>query len=633
MTRVQLLAAVVTGTAVLVLYRATLLPGFDFGDTGFFQTMVGSATLTPRDAYPLYFGIGNLFVWLSGSEPAHALNLASAVEGAVACGVIVLVGAELSGSLAAGVAASLLFAASYTFWSQSIIAEVYALHMTFVALTLLLVLEWARQPTMGRLALFLAVYALGFGNHLSMILLFPGYLFFALFAQPGRWREMLRPHIVALAVCVAAAGSLQYTWNLRGLWQAPIPPRGLIDAMQTFWFDVTKGDWRETMVMNVPRSILANRLAMYAFDVRQQFGWVAVFAPIGLARLFACDSRRALLMILLYAVNAAFAYTYNVGDTHVFYLPSHLMLALLVAPGIVLGANAVARMASLRRHRAAILAVASGIVALVAAGRMYRDFPALDRSADDRPARVLAEMTAGLDDGHAILLADLNWQLVNGLAYFSKVVRRDLVYAWMPQVLLYAPALIRDNLAIGRDVALTARARDELQRAYGPLLPTVVDDRVHPRPMSAVARDVPRGTRYVLCVLRPTHEFGVDLADLNQAVRTLTGGSLPMPDGAYTALAGLAGSAPVLTAASATPFRQTARIGDVPVEVRMESWLAFDTIRRMGFGQVVAARRHTLIVERGISFATFDEDGRPLSTEYAGNIFAPEARYLVSRGS
>ena len=40
----------------------------------------------------------------------------------------------------------------------------------------------------------------------------------------------------------------------------------------------------------------------------------------------------------------------------------------------------------------------------------------------------------------------------------------------------------------------------------------------------------------------------------------------------------------------------------VRVDVRMESWLAFDTIRRMGFGQVVADRRHTLIVERGVSF-------------------------------
>ena len=41
----------------------------------------------------------------------------------------------------------------------------------------------------------------------------------------------------------------------------------------------------------------------------------------------------------------------------------------------------------------------------------------------------------------------------------------------------------------------------------------------------------------------------------------------------------------------------------------MDSWLASDTIRRMGFGHVVAARQHTLIVERGVSFVAFDDHG------------------------
>jgi hypothetical protein len=61
----------------------------------------------------------------------------------------------------------------------------------------------------------------------------------------------------------------------------------------------------------------------------------------------------------------------------------------------------------------------------------------------------------------------------------------------------------------------------------------------------------------------------------------------------------------------------------------MESWLAFDTIRRMGFGQIVARRRHALIVERGVSFVAFDAAGRPLRSGYAGGLFAPQPRYLI----
>ena len=57
----------------------------------------------------------------------------------------------------------------------------------------------------------------------------------------------------------------------------------------------------------------------------------------------------------------------------------------------------------------------------------------------------------------------------------------------------------------------------------------------------------------------------------------------------------------------------------------MESWLASDTIRRMGFGHVIAARRHTLIVERGVSFVAFDERGRAAPDGYAAEHLRPAA--------
>ena len=103
-----------------------------------------------------------------------------------------------------------------------------------------------------------------------------------------------------------------------------------------------------------------------------------------------------------------------------------------------------------------------------------------------------------------------------------------------------------------------------------------------------------------------------------------------MTDADYAAIAGVTGQAPALDVQSTRPFRQRLRIDQTDVEVRMDSWLTFDTIRRMGFGQVIAARHHTLIVERGVSFAAFDAAGRPLRTAYASNIFAPQPRYLVS---
>src|SRR5689334_10433309 len=136
-------AAVGVACTAFALYYATLLPGLDFGDTGSFQTVVAAPLITPRNAYPLYFALGKAMVWVTRMEPARALNVASALEGAIACGIVVLAAAELSGSAAASAAAALLFAVSYTFWSQAIIAEVYALHIACVAATLLLLLRWS----------------------------------------------------------------------------------------------------------------------------------------------------------------------------------------------------------------------------------------------------------------------------------------------------------------------------------------------------------------------------------------------------------------------------------------------------------------------------------------------------------
>ena len=630
-------AAAAAGVALLAfaLYHATLLPGLDFGDTPSFQVMGGESAITPRDGYPLYFGVGSLFVRAVGDR-AHGLNLASAVEAAAASGVIVVVAAELAGSLVAGVATALLFAGSYTFWSQAVITEVYALHILMVALTLWLLLRWEARPTLARLAAFFALFAIGFGNHLSMVLLLPGYTIFLLASAPRGWRSLFTPRIIAMASACAAAGALQYAWNIRSLWLAPLPPATFADAMRTFWFDVTKSDWRDTMMANVPRAMTAERLRMYVFDVGQQFGVaVPVVAMAGAIHLFRAAPRRAWLLGLLFVVNVVFALTYNVGDSHVFFLPSHLMIALFAAPGLVLIGELLPSPAKAGHHITSPASFVPVLAVLLACARIYQDYPALDRSGDTRPADVVSAITSGLDDRRSVLLADLNWQMENGLTYFAKYVHPELAFARMPDVLLYAPAFVRDNLAIGRDVALTERARDELVGAYGRLFSIERDPRVAVPSLVDLVRGLPRGTPYVMSVLKPTYEFTIDRDDVQNALQSLSAGSAPasgslMADD-YVAIAGVVGDRPEILSSS-QPFRASVHLGGMPgldVDIRMESWLTFDTIRRMGFGHVVARREHALIIERGVSFVALRADGRALRRGYTAGLFAPQARYLV----
>jgi hypothetical protein len=602
-----------------------MLPGVDFGDTGSIQTIAGSPVITSRDGYPLYFAIGDAVLWLTRAEPAHAMNLTSAIEGGAACGLFVLVSFEIGGVLPMAVAGALLFAVSYSFWSQCIIAEVYALHMAFVLATIYLLLRWERQPSTGRLAAVFACYALGFGNHLSMILLAPGIVAFLLLVEPRGWRYLFSPHIVLLAAGMALAGAAQYLWNLRTLWLTPNPPSSVWEALVTFWFDVTKSDWRETMVLNVPQSMIADHVAMYWFDLRQQFGMMIVpFALLGTGWLAATRPRRAVLLLGIYAANLIFAFSYNVGDAHVFYLPSHLMLALLASVAFARSAFTT----PLRQHSAFIARASAALLAVYALARGYRDFPALDRSHDTRPTEWLQSFTAGLDERTHLYLIDLNWQVANGLSYFTKSIAPNVLVARMRDVLPYAPALIIDNDEAGRRVVVNPQARRLLDQSYGPLVESSRDH--SPRTLSQVATDAPRGTRYVLCVLKPTRDFAIDVNDLTATVHWLTGGrDVDLPLDEYAAIAGIVGEPPALVAAADRPFTRTIDLHGVRVEVRMESWLNADTIRRMGFGQVVAARRHTLIVERGVSLAAFGDDGSPTIQTYAANLFERQPRYLV----
>src|SRR5262249_45660656 len=151
-------------------------------------------------------------------------------------------------------------------------------------------------------------------------------------------------------------------------------------------------------------------------------------------------------------------------------------------------------------------------------------YPALDRSGDTRPAELLARLTNGLDDRRSILIADLNWQIQNGLTYFAKVTRPEIAYARATDVLLFAPALVADNRAGGREVAATERARALVAAAYGPELPASVDPRVPVSTLAAAVANLDAGTRYVMCVLRPSRDLTLDATDLAQALQTLAGG-------------------------------------------------------------------------------------------------------------
>lgn len=622
---------IAAGTAVIafVCYYATLLPGLDLGDSASFQTVVGSLWLTPRQAYPLYYALGNVFVWLYPGEPARAVNLASAVYGAIAVGLASLLTVRLVASRVAGVAAGLFLAFSYTFWSQAITAEVYTLHLLLVGASALALLFWAERPTVGRLALFYAVYAMGFGNHLSMVLLLPAFtIFLLLHRRPGP-ADPLRPPILGLAVAIAAAGALQYGWNFRGMWGELEPPSSMVEALGKFWFDVTKADWRETLVMNVSESGLEHRPAMHWFDVQQQFGFPGVvLAAVGATYMLLRWPRRGLLLLLIYSANLAFAWTYNVGDVYIFFLPSHYVLALCAGGGV----GAIIWLLLRVSNRG--IATTAGLLCLIyPAWRGYDTFPAVDRSWDNRAVELLDQFTTGLRS--AIYGVDTNWQVQNAFEYFMRQYKPAVPWfvtehlEWLEdgnaaeRVNLFISA----NSEIGREVLVGPVAYNKFRsRGYNgtALAVRLFED---PDPFSGSVLSVRPGTPYALAVLLPDREYPLDRLALARSWSWLTAGSAAMPQlRSYVIVLGRVGEPPSLIKSEDRPYRIHSRLGSFEIDVRMESWLPTDTIRRAGFGHVIVDRRHLLTLERGVSFAALVPGG---TGAYLSGLLAAVPRFAL----
>ncbi|MGC9023387.1 MAG: glycosyltransferase family 117 protein, partial [Chloroflexia bacterium] len=133
---VALLAALAAGA----LYAAGAAPGLTLryggSDGGELAVAVYTLGIPHPTGYPTYVLLAQavrLFPW---GTFAGRLNLFSALAGALTVGLVALVAGELFpeetfSALVAALTAGLSLAVSGLFWSQALIAEVYALHTFF----------------------------------------------------------------------------------------------------------------------------------------------------------------------------------------------------------------------------------------------------------------------------------------------------------------------------------------------------------------------------------------------------------------------------------------------------------------------------------------------------------------------
>jgi hypothetical protein len=317
----------------LVVYVATLSPSVLPGDSGEFQLVAPTLGVPHPTGYPLYVVLGKLLTWVPLGSVAYRVNLLSAIAASIAVWAIYRAGRALALWRPAALLGAGLLLVSDAFWSQAVIAEKYALHAAFVALTLWLGLRWraadqAGHEARGWLTAWALVYGLSLTHHRTMLLLAPAYLALIWFTD----RDSVRPALFWRPLLAGLLPLLLY--GLLPLFSALDPPYAFvrIDSMRAFFDLVLARAYQGGLLHGggLVHSLagLSGRAKTFAPLI------VSQFEPLGLVLALAgwtllLRRQRLVAWVILGGVVAhvGFALNYDVPNAPIYLLPVYVWLA------------------------------------------------------------------------------------------------------------------------------------------------------------------------------------------------------------------------------------------------------------------------------------------------------------------
>jgi len=324
------------------LYLLTLCRTVFWYDSAEYVTAAVTLGIPHPPGYPLYTLLAHLFTWLP-VDAAIAVNAMSSTAAAVCVGLIYLVGRRLGlRALPAAIGAASL-GASKLFWMNAVIAEVYCPALACIAGVTLLLLRYRNS---GRLRTALAaalVAGLGLGIHLSIATTGLGLalLVWARATHVGHPRQLGelfrkksltgRVGVSAAALGAAAIGSLIFLYlPLRASMQ-PELNFGDPSTLERFIWHITGGNYKEWFNQDVG---FLDRTSTIIGFMETQFLIVGLFlaAAGGLALIRRRPVEGGALVLMMLG-NLYYFFDYTVHDLDVFFLPTTLVVSLLIGAG------------------------------------------------------------------------------------------------------------------------------------------------------------------------------------------------------------------------------------------------------------------------------------------------------------
>jgi tetratricopeptide (TPR) repeat protein len=345
------------------------------GDSGELVTAVALLGIPHPTGYPLYVLLGKLWtILVPVGSVALRMSLASAACAAAAAAGIYLLARSAALTRPAALTGALVLAFSPSFWSQANVQRVYSLNALFVVLALASAWRWDRTRSDRWLVLTVFLAALGSSNHTFMAIFGAAFALFTLASEPALLR---RPGLLGPVIAAGVAGLLPYLYLPLRSRADPRLDWGNPETLDAFLAVVLRRDFWNRRWLEGPTDLVPI-LGDWLTSTGAELTWVGV----GLAVVGAVAYRRRAPVLLLALVVAA-----NVGSMalhgsrsdlfiwHRYYIPSYVVLALLVG----MGCDALLRTAAgrWRRTPAWVVAPIPLLVPIVLFATGWRDF---DRS-------------------------------------------------------------------------------------------------------------------------------------------------------------------------------------------------------------------------------------------------------------
>lgn len=291
------LAPVVLITAVLAAYLCTVCPTVYLGDSGEFIASAFCLGNPHNSGYPLYALLGKLFSLIPLGHVAARVNMMSVFFGLMTVYLVYGLILRITASEVSAFAGALLLAFTPVLWSQTVSAEVYTLHSFFVVLLIRLLWWWDEDRRFYRLAIFVFVTGISFGNHMQTVMLAPAVLFLILSAD---YKSLANArNFFFLSILFVFALSLYLYLPIRTDAGAAIH-WGDPNTLDRFLAHVTARSHREGYVMTKEASQYLSRTGEALLMVGAQFGVALVFALVGWFRLGAVRWRIFFLTVIVF---------------------------------------------------------------------------------------------------------------------------------------------------------------------------------------------------------------------------------------------------------------------------------------------------------------------------------------------